>query len=679
MVHMVQEPESAEIDTNQLEQVTAAVQESEWRFRAIFNQTWQLMGFMKLDGTVIEVNQAALNFGGLDRATLIGRPFWEASWWTISPQTQDELQGAIAVAAQGECIRYEVDVLSAGNEIATIDFSIQPIRDQSEQVVLLAWEGRDISNYKRAEAEIRQLKAQLQQSVNAPTALEELPQAETAHNLAQALQSSDRRYTTLAKMSPVGIFHTDAVGNCLYVNERWCEIAGFTSEQALGMGWVAAIHPEDRQQVMAKWNQSVQKKLPFCAEYRFQQPGGKTVWLLGQAVAETEENGETIGYIGTVIDITERKQAEQALWESEERFQAMADTAPVMIWMSGTDGLRDDFNKKWLEFTGRTIAQELGNGWAGGVHPDDLERCLDTYTRAFDARQPFKMEYRLSRFDGEYRWVLDTGTPRWNADGSFAGYIGSCIDISDRKQTELNLTRMNAILAQTTAMLNKRNDELDQFAYVASHDLKAPLRAIANLSEWIEEDLQDQLTEENQKQMDLLRKRVRRMEALIDGLLEYSRVGRIQTPVSVVNVGELLQEVIESLAPPPTFSIDIQPGMPTLKTKRLLLQQVFTNLIGNAIVHHTRPDGHVKISVQDRNDYYEFAVTDDGPGIAPEYQDKVFVIFQTLAARDCKESAGMGLAIVKKIVETETGAIALDSLLGAGSTFRFTWPKQPRE
>jgi hypothetical protein len=139
----------------------------------------------KPDGTVTEVNQAALDFGGLDSAALIGRPFWEASWWTISPQTQGELQRAIAAAAQGECIRYEVDVLGAENEIATIDFSIKPIRDQTEQVVLLAWEGWDISNYKRAEAEIRQLKSQLQQSVSAPTALIEV----ATHQKEQLLQA----------------------------------------------------------------------------------------------------------------------------------------------------------------------------------------------------------------------------------------------------------------------------------------------------------------------------------------------------------------------------------------------------------------------------------------------------------------------------------------------------------
>ena len=390
--------------------------------------------------------------------------------------------------------------------------------------------------------------------------------------------------------------------------------------------------------------------------------------------------------IGIAFDnITQRKLAEQALRESEERFHAMAENAPVMIWLSGPDKLFTYFNKNWLEFTGRTLEQELGNGWTESVYPEDLEHCLNTYMTAFDARLAFRMEYRLRRFDGKYSWILDKGTPRFNSDGSFAGYIGSCLDINHTKQTELTLkqraeelTHVNTILAQTTGVLKIRNDELNQFAYVVSHDLKAPLRAIASLSEWIEEDLKDQLPEENQHQMRLLRGRVHRMEALINGLLEYSRVGRTQTPSLMVNVNALLLEVIDSLAPPETFTIEIESGMPTLMTKRIPLQQVFTNLIGNAIKHHTRSDGHVKISVQDQGQYYEFAVSDDGPGIAPEYHDKVFIIFQTLEARDRKESTGVGLAIVKKIVETEAGKITIKSQVGLGSTFRFTWPKQPR-
>ncbi|PSB18631.1 diguanylate cyclase [filamentous cyanobacterium CCP2] len=238
------------------------------------------------------------------------------------------------------------------------------------------------------------------------------------------------------------------------------------------------------------------------------------------------------------------------------------------------------------------------------------------------------------------------------------------------------LVRLTAVLAQTNAALESRNRELEQFAYVASHDLKAPLRAIASLSEWLEEDLADQLPDENRKQLQLLRGRVLRMEALINGLLDYSRIGRTKTALEPVVVDDLLAEVIDSLAPPPSFRIDIAPGMPTLTTRRVLLRQVFANLIGNAIKHNDRPDGHIKILVEDQGDAYEFTIADNGPGIAPEYHKKIFAIFQTLEARDTKEGTGIGLSIVKKIVETEGGTIRIESQEGMGTAFHFTWLKQ---
>lgn len=255
-------------------------------------------------------------------------------------------------------------------------------------------------------------------------------------------------------------------------------------------------------------------------------------------------------------------------------------------------------------------------------------------------------------------------------------------DMTEVHQTQANLqaradelARMSSILAQTNFMLEDRNRELEQFAYVASHDLKAPLRAIANLSEWIEEDLQGQLPDENQKQMQLLRGRVHRLEALINGLLEYSRVGRTKMAVEPVNVAELLDEVLDSLVPPPTLMIEVAPNMPTFNTKRVALRQVLANLIGNAIKHHHRQTGQIQISVNDLGNWYEFAIADDGPGIHPDYHQKIFTIFQTLQARDIKESTGIGLAIVKKVVEAEGGTIRVESQEGHGAKFYFTWPQ----
>ncbi|MBD2021415.1 ATP-binding protein, partial [Leptolyngbya sp. FACHB-36] len=240
------------------------------------------------------------------------------------------------------------------------------------------------------------------------------------------------------------------------------------------------------------------------------------------------------------------------------------------------------------------------------------------------------------------------------------------------------LSRTSMRLALTAARLEKRNQELDQFAYVVSHDLKAPLRAIANLSQWLEEDLNDCLTEDTRQQMDLLRGRVHRLEALIDGILQYSRVGRVAVQPETVSVEALLHDIIDTIVPP-DFPIEIATPMPTLKTERVPLEQVFTNLISNAIKHHDRPAGRIQITAADHGDRYEFAVTDDGPGIDPQFHDKIFGIFQTLEPRDKVESTGVGLAVVKKIVERQGGTIRVESELGQGATFRFTWMKEPSE
>lgn len=232
----------------------------------------------------------------------------------------------------------------------------------------------------------------------------------------------------------------------------------------------------------------------------------------------------------------------------------------------------------------------------------------------------------------------------------------------------------NESLSQFNIALAKRNQDLDEFTHTVSHDLKAPLRAIDNLSTWIAEDLEISAESEVGRQITLLQVRVAKMRSLIDALLQYSRTGREVTRFEQVNVGELVKEVTEGLAVPPGFRIGIDPSLPTLETERLLLQQVFSNLISNSLKYHDRADGKVVVSAQLIDDgSYEFAVADDGPGIAPEFHERVFKIFQTLVS-DRPDSTGVGLAIVKKIVESRGGRLKLVSEVGQGATFYFTWP-----
>jgi PAS domain S-box-containing protein len=176
-----------------------------------------------------------------------------------------------------------------------------------------------------------------------------------------------------------------------------------------------------------------------------------------------DADGRVVGFSKIARDVTQKKQAESALRESETRFRLMADTAPVLIWMSGTDKFCTYFNKPWLDFTGRSLDQEMGNGWAEGVHPDDLQACLDIYTRHFDRRETFSMNYRLRRHDGEYRWVLDLGAPRLSSDGSFAGYIGSVIDVTEQKMAEQTLRELNRSLAEQAAVMRSREELLRVF------------------------------------------------------------------------------------------------------------------------------------------------------------------------------------------------------------------------
>jgi PAS domain S-box-containing protein len=361
-------------------------------------------------------------------------------------------------------------------------------------------------------------------------------------------------------------------------------------------------------------------------------------------------------------DITDRNRTTAALVESEARFRTLADNISQLVWMADASGWIFWYNRRWFEYTGTTLAQMQGWGWHQVHAPEHLDRVVDRFRAHLASGEPWEDTFPLRSRDGTYRWFLSRAIPIFDEYGNILWWFGTNTDITERQ------------FAQTA--LEERNRELDSFVHIVAHDLKAPLRAIGNLSEWIEQDNQGLLSPDTQAQITLLRRRVDRLQKTIDGLLDYARVGLMQDRIELVSVSELLIEAIDSLDPPPTFNISIDPNLPILHTKRLLLSQVFANLISNAIKYHDRSGGSVSITAADRGDFYEFAVTDDGPGIDVVYQPNIFTIFQTGNPKTNQDSTGIGLAIVKKIVETETGTIWLRSELGRGSTFSFTWPKK---
>jgi len=241
------------------------------------------------------------------------------------------------------------------------------------------------------------------------------------------------------------------------------------------------------------------------------------------------------------------------------------------------------------------------------------------------------------------------------------------------------LTRELALRRSAETELEKRNEELERYAYAASHDLKAPLRGIDHLAQWIEEDLGEHATGEVRENVGLLRGRVRRMESLLDDMLEYSRSGWVDSETAEVDTVALLDEVVELTDAPAGFGIRGEGGLPRFRTAVSPLKQVFLNLVGNAIKHHDRTEGTVRVSARDLGPEYEFRVEDDGPGIPPELREKAFGIFQTLRARDEVEGSGIGLAMVKRLVESQGGSIRLEQGAdGRGCVVLFTWPKAER-
>lgn len=495
----------------------------------------------------------------------------------------------------------------------------------------------------------------------------------------------------------VGIWDYRPLSRILYCSLTTRNLFGFTPTEALTVDQILErIGDEDRSRLTNAVLQTLQPGSEGGFHHEFTLTGrldGEERILCANGKARLDETGMISRFTGIIQDITRQKRAEAALQYSQDYFQAIADTAPVLIWISGTDKLCNFFNKGWLDFTGRSMEQEYGNGWTEGVHPDDFDRCLAIYSTAFDSREAFSMEYRLLHHDGQYRWILDNGAPRYLPDGRFVGYIGSCIDIHETKT--LNETLESYVAERTNALkvvnadLQKSISKLEQFSYAASHDLQEPLRKIKSFCDVLLDDYGSKVGDSGTDLIQRMQSAASRMQTLINGLLAYSRTSR-QGPIEPVDLGALVRQVLDDLEVTISEqSAQITVGsLPVLMGDPLQFRQLFQNLLSNAL-KFVRPDEPPRIAIDSQfvtkaellpfepeffTKWLAISVRDNGIGFASEYQDRIFTIFERLHSRAQYPGTGIGLAICKQVVENHRGVITARSQPGEGATFTIYLP-----
>ena len=518
-----------------------------------------------------------------------------------------------------------------------------------------------------------------------------------------ALKGADQPYRVIVESISEGAATLGADGTIFYCNWALAALLRRPLAQVIGARLADFVAPQDaaRYQELVRAGLTERAKGEICFSTA---EGGEVAALLscGPLVLD-----EMQGLAVVATDLTEQKrQAENLLQtrlrleqeimlrESEERFRSTFEQAAVGIAHVDLDGNYLRVNQRTCDITGYSREELIGHNYRDITHPDDLQEDAALRARLLAGETGgIRLEKRLLRADGSPIWVQVTGSLAYDPDTHAPQYFISVIeDISERKALELEnerlyyaaraaertLRHLNETLeervSERTAELERSNRELDRFAYVASHDLKAPLRAIDNLSKWIEADAYAQLPPPSQVHLQKLRGRVQRMERLLDDLLAFSRAGRIQHVREPVDTERLVRSAFDLLSPPPDFILMTE-NLPVIETQRVPLETVVRNLLGNAVKHHNRPDGIIQVSAVDNEDWVEFSVADDGPGIAPHFHERIFELFQTLQPRDQVEGSGMGLAIVKKMVESMGGSVRVESAPGEGAVFSFTWPK----
>ena len=641
------------------------------RFRAIFDSTFQFIGLLDPSGILLEANQTMLDFGGMTRNEVVGQPFWEGHWWRISPATQTQLQRAIARAAEGEFVRYEVEVWGDRNRIVTLDFSLRPIFDQSGAVTLLIPEGRDISERKQQQLQLQLL----QRAVDAAS---------------NGISIADARQGELP---------------LVYVNSGFEMLTGYDAKDVIGRN-CRFLQGEDTQLVELKRLQQALKAGTSCQvvllNYR---RDGTPFWNQLSVTPLHDDAGTLTHFIGVQTDITERLAIEEQLHRSEALLRTIVQVIPLGIYAGNPESDRvlfanDEFCRLWqLEDSATAIVHgEIG-------HDAVMERCVEAIdleefvrtTQPYIVREELMMvEDEVSLKDG--RVLRRFCVPVTEGD-RVLGQLLVFEDISDRKRAEAELHQNYLALGQTNAELETAREEAiaasrakSDFVATMSHELRTPLNVILGFSEILARDAN--LDREQHKTLQTILRSGEHLLSLINDILDLAKIeaGKVELIATPINLYQLLSATTEMLEfkasrKALTLNREIAPEVPVMvEVDEAKLRQILINLLVNAI-KFTHTGGitlrvFAGFSLQDTIEGPEepstrlrFEVEDTGVGIEPEELEQIFQAFDRgIAGRRSAEGTGLGLAICRHFIELMGGSIEVESTVGVGTVVRFDLP-----
>jgi PAS domain S-box-containing protein len=587
-------------------------------------------------GTILYANRSAHRLVGIAKGTsVVGTRVWDF----VHPTGLDEAHERGWMARQGRMARYERHLLKR------TDGSVVPVETTTSRV---SWKGE-------------------------PAILVASHDLSGMESVERALEDSQRLFSSAFHTAPVAIMVSRIVdGKFVDVNQTFLRYVGRSREQTVGRELSELGVAYDREAVESLRTRVVDgDDAAPSAEVELTDPTGRTYVLLCTA-CEIEVGGESC-MLTSAIDITELHRAAHAVQESERRFRLMADAAPVLIWVASGTQDRTFVNRQWLEFVGRALKEEVGGGWTDNVHPEDLEECMSAYRDAFAGGTPFSIEYRLRRHDGDYRWMLDRGAPNHESDGRFAGFIGSCVDITDRRVAEERLRDAKERAEQMTILKSA-------FLTNMTHEIRTPLTVILGFTSILRQGTR----REYQRFVTLIERSGRRLLLMLDSILDLAQLeaGTLEPEMGRFGVAEIVHGVVGTLEPVAKdkgISLDVHdpPAALYAHTDPSVLTRVLNNLIDNAIKF--TDSGTVRIRFSENEGQATIHIEDTGVGIHEEFLPRIFDAFaqESTGLTRSHQGAGLGLTVSRQLLDLIGGNLTVSSRKDVGSHVTIGVPLQP--